>query len=275
MGRKRSQSATVELPEPGTVFLMPLGNDRFGACRVLRENAGEERKRHGEPAVLVAGSAWIGTEPPDLADPRLREILHLTHHKWQNAPNANWVSVPPPDDFRAIGILEPDEADRIYESWSSGGWSFAFQTELQWRWDHDRESVLREDAERAAEQLRQRSEAEFQRKAARGALTLAQLRDKRRFSDWKEFVPAKAISGCRLIFRETIDVLLELGAKPPEEKVLPVLQTCVERLNELDVRHEHFIETTIREELCEEFDEIAAACGLIDRKDLADEWREW
>lgn len=275
MGRKRSKSAAVALPEPGTVFLMPLGDGRFGACRVLRENAGEERKRHGEPAVLVAGSPWIGTEPPDLADPRLREILPLTHHKWQNAPNANWVSVPPPDDFRAIGVVEPDEADRIYECWSSGGWSFAFQTELQWRWDHDRESVLREDAERAAEQQRQRAEAERQRKAARGALTLSLLRNKRRFSDWKEFAPAKAISGCRLIFRETIDVLLELGEKPPDEKVLPVLQTCIERLNELDAQHEHFIETTIREELCEEFDEIAAACGLIDWKDLADEWREW
>lgn len=275
MSSRRTRSASPVLPPVGTVYLMPLGDDRFGVCRVLRENAGEERKRHGEPAVLVASSTWIGREPPDLADPRLREILSLTHHRWQNSPNANWVSMSPPDDFRAIGTLEPDENDRTYECWSSGGWSFAYQVLMQWRWEHDRENVLREDAEKQEQEARQREEAARQRKAGRAEPTLAQLRNKRRFGDWADVAPAKATSSCRKLFRETIDALRELGEKPPEESVLPILRAFIEGLNELDVKYEHFIETTIREELCEEIDEIAAACGLGDRKDLADEWREW
>lgn len=275
MARQRAKAVPVRLPTAGTVFLMPLEDGRFGACRVLRENVGEERKRHGEPAVLVAGSAWIGTSPPELADPRLREILHLTHHNWKNRPEVNWVSVPPPEDFRAIGHLEPDDLDRGYECLTSGGWGFALQALRQWRWDHDWENVLREDAEKKEREAQQREEAERQRKAALAALTLVQLRNKRRFGRWKDAVPAKATTDCRKLFRETIDALMELGPKPAERKVLPILQACVERLNELDVKHGNFIDTLTREDLCEEFDEIVIVSGLGERPDLVDEWREW
>jgi hypothetical protein len=36
-----------------------------------------------------------------------------------------------------------------------------------------------------------------------------------------------------------------------------------------------FIETTLREDICEEFEAIVPACGLGGYKDLADKWRNW
>src|SRR5207237_1114559 len=95
---------------------------------------------------------------------------------------------------------------------------------------------------------------------ALGAATLQGLRNKRRFSDWKGYAPDKAIAACRAIFRETIDRLIALGKKPAEAQVLPILEECIERLNKLDEENGPFIETTIREDLCEDFDEIAHVC---------------
>lgn len=101
------------------------------------------------------------------------------------------------------------------------------------------------------------------------------LRKKKRFADWKGYAPDKVITPCRVIFRDTIDALLALGDDPGEAAVLPILRACIESLNKLDEEYNHFIETTIREELCEEFEEVVHACGLGRHENLADRWREW
>jgi hypothetical protein len=275
MGQKRSKPATVTLPKPGDVFMMPLGDSRFGVCRVLRENSEEERKGHGAPYVLVAASPWIGSETPDLGDTRLREIQTLSHHSWKNGPNILWVSMLPPEDYRLIGTIKPSPADKRRQCSCSGGWAFAYQVLTEWRWGHDRDAVLREDAERAEKQAQEYKEFERRRREARGALTLEMLWKKRRFSDWKGYAPDNTIVACRVIFRKTVGALLALGKNPDESVMLPILQGCIEQLNQLDEENGHFIETTIREDLCEDFSEIAEACGLRDCDDLAERWRDW
>src|ERR1700722_455847 len=231
MGQKRRKPAKVLLPKPGDVFMMPLGDGRFGVCRVLRENTEEERKGHGAPYILVAASPWIGSEKPDLGDPQLRIIQELCHHSWKNDPNLLWVSMPPPEDYRLIGTIKPGPADKRRQCSGSGGWAFAYQVLTEWRWVHDRDAVLREDAEYAEKQARKYKEFERRRREARGALTLEGLRKKRRFSDWKGYAPDNAIAACRVIFRETVDALLALGKNPAESVILPILQGCIERLN--------------------------------------------
>jgi hypothetical protein len=278
MAKKQTKSAKVTLPEPGAVFLMPLEDGRYGVCRVLRENTEKERQGHGCPCILVAASPWIGPEAPDLSDPHLREIQKLTHHAWKNAPNVCWVSEPPPESFQRLGTIEPSATDKRCHCGVFGGWYFAFHVLMEWRWAHDLEAVLREDAAHAEKQAREYEEAERRRREARGALTLDGLRKKRRFADWKGYAPDKAITACRAIFRDTIDAVLALGNKPKgrnRRAIFPILQACIERLNKLDEQCDHFIETTIREDLCEEFDEVVHACGLRNLEDLADEWRAW
>jgi hypothetical protein len=261
------------LPKSGDAFLMPLEDGRFGVCRVLRENTAEERKGHGCPQILVAASPWIGTAPPDLNDPILREIHHLNHHSW-NDPNLLWVSDPPPESFQHIGTIKPTPGDKRRKCYGSGGWFFAGQLEMQWRWDHDREAVLREDREYEEQQAREYEEAEKRRREHLDKLTLASLRKKRRFTDWKDFVPARAATACRALFRETVDAIINLGAKPKKRDIRAILKQCVQRLNKLDAEYDHFIETTAVEDLCGEIDEIAHVSGLGEEY-VADRWRDW
>ena len=94
------------LPPAGAAFMMPLQDGRFTVCRVLRENTEEERQGHGCPQILVAASPWIGAAAPDLSQPELRGIHHLNHHSWDD-PNLLWVSEPPPESFRRLGVIEP------------------------------------------------------------------------------------------------------------------------------------------------------------------------
>src|SRR5688572_23128878 len=251
MVKKRSRPPQATLPNPGEVFLMPLEDGRFGVCRVLRENTEAERNAHGCRCILVASSSWIGSEAPSLDDPQVRTIQKLTHHSWKKQLNICWVSDPPPVSFQRIGVIEPTRADKHLQCMSSGGWSFAYQVLMEWRWEHDREAVLREDTECAEQRARTLQSTQ---RPTWNALTLEQLKTKRRFSKWKGHAPDKAISACRAIFRETTDALVALGTRPDQAAILVVLQQCIERLNKLDVEHEHFIETTIREDLCDDFD---------------------
>jgi hypothetical protein len=273
MGQKRTKPAQVLLPQPGDAFLMPLDDGRFGVCRMLWESTEQQATEYGAPHVLVAASSWIGTQMPDLDDPLLREIQQLTHHSWNN-PNMNRVTQPPPESFQKIGVIEPTPAEKVMRCIWSGGWSLAGQLLMQWRWDHDREAVLREDQEKAVKQAREYEEAEKRRREQLGKLTLPALRKRKRFGDWKDFAPARAVTVCRAIFLETIDALIALGVKPKKQAILTVLKNCVEKLNKLNEEHEHFIETTAVEDLCGEIDEIASAAGLRE-ENVADRWRDW
>src|SRR5689334_11227452 len=114
----------------GDVFLMPLADGRFGVCRVLQ--------RHQDPpAVFVAASPWVGTDPPDLAEPQLQAILYLTHHSWSGQRDLFQVYDPVPETFRPLGLLPPTQETFDPEAVGSAGWEhFPIQVLMQWRWDH-------------------------------------------------------------------------------------------------------------------------------------------
>jgi hypothetical protein len=278
MARKRVKSGNRRgsLPKPGDAFLVPLADGRFGLCRVLRRLPPEGQEKKGDlRKVLVAGSPWIGDEPPDLDDPRLREILEI---KYQGVESRQlyWVASPPPDSFRRLGTIEPSEEESTARGGMSGWLVFASDLLAQWRWDNDREALLREQ-KKVLERWKAHQEGAAQRhREYLESLTFESLRKKRRFVDWKSMGrPDAAIVACRKVFRETIDRLLELGPGPSEGAAIDILRGCIEQLNELDERYDGFIETGEREELCKEFDEIVHMAGLRDHGNLADNWRDW
>lgn len=276
MKRAKPVSPKTVLPSRGEAFLMPLSDGRYGVCRVIRRSDPEEEKRQDGRHALVAASSWIGEEAPDVNEPRLRDILALNHHSWDNMLEVNWVSDPVPDSFRRLGTIEPTHDEERMECVSYCGWeSFPLQVYLQWRWDNERETVLQEDARQGELREREREESAKRRQEYLDGLTLEGLKKKRRFSEWKGYPPDKAIAACRRVFHDTIDSIVELGANPKRRAILTVLRRCVERLNELNEQYDHFILTFEREDLCEEFDEIVHASGLRGYKDLADRWREW
>lgn len=265
----------IQLPAQGAAFAAPLADGRYCVCRVLLDTEGAKARELSTPYVLVAGSQWIGDEIPSAEDPALRPILHLTHHSWQGQPVVYWVDDPVPPEFVPIGTIPPTAEEMEIPCLTFASW-YAVPLDAfgQWRWDHDREALLAEEAEAKAAKLRQLKEANEQRKAALRAMTLEQLQTRPFFPRWSGSVPEKPLRASRKLMKETVRRLLELGPSPGEEERIAILKWCIESFNDLDEKQQ-FIETIEREDICEEFDLIVHVCGLGHRENLADEWREW
>jgi hypothetical protein len=154
-----------------------------------------------------------------------------------------------------------------------GGWAFGLQALRQWRWDHDREAVLREDALEKRREAEMREECGRKREAYLKSVSLSDLQ-KPPFFNWKGFRAAKIIRASEKIMADTVARLVKIGRDSPEADRLAILQQCIESFNTLDAKTQ-FIDTIEREDICEQFEVIVHACGLGHHKDLADEWREW
>jgi hypothetical protein len=261
-------------PEIGDAFLMPLPDGRFGFCHVI-DVPGKDANLLFKGKTLVELSSWVGTEAPDLNDPRLRQVLVETSHN--SGPNT-WrvvVSGAVPESFKRLGTIEPnatkEQVIAIFTRWE--GLAGAIYT--QWRWEHDREALLR-DAEAEIERFKaEQAESAEQERAKLEKMGLEALLKKRRFSQWKGDRPDRAIGACRKACREAIKALIAIGPKPTKRAVAGVVRRCVEQLNSLDEQYDGFIETGEREELCREIDEIVYVAGLRGCDGMADEWREW
>jgi hypothetical protein len=269
MARTR-KPASIPLAQvrAGDAFLAPLQDGRLCVCRVLRVEPDHSQ-------ALVAASTWIGTEPPDPADPPLRAILRPDHHAHTGEPKLAWVTEPVPASFTRLGTIPPTvkEVSLSCAAWS--GWeSFPLQVFLQWRWDHERKQVLIEDHAKAQAVKAAQTE---QRRAYQPlpARTLEELRARTPFPQWTGYVEPTALRGARRIIRETIDTLIELGPDAPEPARLDEINRCVERFNELDEDEGGFIETIEREDIGELVWEIAELVGLDDYGEELIGGRDW
>jgi hypothetical protein len=272
--RSRRAKPKADLPKPGDVYLMPLGDGRFGVARILSE-CNPEMKNRPPTIVVVATSSWIGEEPPDITDPRLREILVATQHGW-DAPQIGMAFGPVPESFRRIGTIEPSESESRIRGAGGGPWEALPQEVLmQWRWDNDRESFLRAEEVARNRWKEDRANRLKRTKEYLDDVTLDSLKKKRRFFEWAGDRPNRVIVACRKVFAEAIDAMIELGPRPKKRAVAAIVRRAVEKLNELDEQHSGFIETGERESLCNEIDEMVHAAGLRRCDGLADRWREW
>jgi hypothetical protein len=269
-----ARKTTKKIPVTGEAFAFPLGDGRYSVCRVVLDARSPEAKQWQADVSFVVGSVWIGDRIPAADDLALRPILHATHHNWRNEPSTLWVPGAPPSDFVPIGRIEPTPADLAMNRMAYGGWNhFAIHAITQWRWDHDREALLAEDAGRAQEHREQYRAQQRQRAEHLSRVTLAVLQKHRFFASWS--IPAaKAIRASRQLMTDTVTQLVELGPNASETDRVAVLRRCIERFNELDSEM-RFIETDEREDICEEFEAIVHACGLGAHENLADEWRDW
>lgn len=264
----------------GDVFLMPLANGMLSACHVLYKIDHVQHGYTGE-AWMVAGCEWTGVAPPPLDHPSLRRLLRLTHHNREQLGHAHsfsqaWLAGPVPDGFQLLGNVPPrsDEAPPLFPHQVS--WEALRANALeQWRWDHERETVLAEDAVKAAEFKARQAELERQRGEALKNMTYAQFRDQRLFPDWGEPTPRKMIAASRKLMKETAARLEALGPKPDREAARAVLRDCIVGFNRLDEENDHWIETVEREDICSHFSALAHIAGFGDEPELADEWRDW
>lgn len=266
---RRPRYREQDFPPAGTVFAAPTGDGRFAAGRVLRRGI-----HLGAQGVLIAASPWLGNELPSLKSSAIRETLFLNHHSWRNVAEVFWVHDPMPDFFVVVGELELSSKDKKASSDTLAGWqSVPIQALLQWRWDHDREALLQEEARHAAE----RAEFQRQRAAARAefmrTLTLDSLAERTWFQSWEDAEPALPLNECRSLIATLVN---ELRAAPKLtlSVVKKHLKQSVMDFNRLDEEH-HFIFTTEREDLCEVFEQIACAAKFPQVIDQIERWRDW
>jgi hypothetical protein len=257
--------------DAGDAFAVPLGDGRYSACRVLRRSTPADAPWYPN-CVLVAGSAWIGSGIPNCDDPRIREVLFLDHHQ-NNGPFLRWVKGRPPAKYKRIGSIPPtpDEHAVPWNSFTSWG-SFELHPMMQWRWDWDRESVLAEDRAEAEQEQREQKKAAKARKRFLATVKLKDLLDKSRFSDWKRLVKPRVIAKSNEILRSAIVKLIALSKRASKNDKMAILKECIYAFNALDATYE-FIETEEREDIFEEFLEIAWACGMSECVLMANEWR--
>ena len=260
-----------DFPVPGSVFSMPLADGRLGICRVLRV----QTDRKGEPQALVAASDWIGHIPPAINDPGLRRTLVLTHHSWVREPQRLWISEPPPATYIKLGTIKLSREDETVECNSYSGWeSHAIQVLAQWRWDHDRAAVLREDAREKAARDKIDAQAAFDRKRHLSRVTLSEIAERSLFPSWTDYTPKRDTRDLEKIIKNFIRNLSK-PAKPLERKfVADQLKVVVQKINELDSERQ-FIETVEREDLFDLFEEILHAGKHPDLLDIVDETRDW
>ncbi|HDR7542877.1 MULTISPECIES: hypothetical protein [Bacillus] len=90
-----------------------------------------------------------------------------------------------------------------------------------------------------------------------------------------EFFTEENISTTNTVLDTYINNLQRLGENPTEVEVMQVVKEVVIKLNELNIEHEHFIETMEREDLYEFIDTAARIAGLESEEDITEEWREW
>jgi hypothetical protein len=107
---------------------------------------------------------------------------------------------------------------------------------------------------------------------------LPTLRDKNTFESWEGFVDSRIIEESRRVYKDTIESLLGLEDNASAEERVRILERYVERFNELDKIHGHFIYTIEREDICEYFGQIADILGLEGIRecdDLPNVARDW
>jgi hypothetical protein len=260
---RKPRPLPLERVEPGDTFALLLADGRWCACRVLGKTRGNPLQ------VLVMTSAWIGDAPPDdLSDPRLTTPLILTHHHWSGVADVDWVDDPVPAEAGPLGrlALTAEESALTSSSTFSAWASHSLQALLQWRWDHDREAVLAEEARQEQYLLAAREEAEFGYRPLPPSLD--ELRRQKVYPEKDPYPSPEEVRLSRRIIRDAIDKLIALGPDAEVAEKFDVFRRAVERFNETD-----FIDTAERDYLGEILGNIGDAAGLTDYDVIA--WRDW
>jgi hypothetical protein len=264
-------------PSVGDTLAIKLRPGLWGCCRVIKIPNGHEARQYGTRAVLVVASRWVGMHRPTIEQSGLRDLLYLTHHSWTGSLEAAWVDEPPSTHFKLIGQIPPTKSETRMTSGKFNDWcGVRDQILTQWRWDNERKHLELEDQKReAAEHARITSEYE-RRTRKLTTTTLEQLVGRRFLPSWTKspMVSADTKRLSRKILRETVNELLALGVRSRRKSKIAVLQKCIEAFNTLNETLD-FIETSERDDLCEEFKLIVHACGLHKAEDIADAWRNW
>ncbi len=268
---KRPKFSEDDLPVPGTVFASPMADGRFCSGRVLRRQT-----EGGYPSALIATSPWIGNGLPSLDLSELRETLVLNHHGWENVRWHFWVSERMPSNFAILGRIEVSDEEFSADSNSYANWNaVALQVLAQWRWDNDREALLREEALKTAADAESRRRAAETRAKYLKELTLDTLVGRTWFANWEQDSDEapRHLEAARAVISTLIEEL-RTATKLTKVTAKRFLRRSVEAFNRLDSERQ-FIDTVERDDIYEAYEQIMSAARFPQLADCIDEWRDW
>lgn len=289
----------------GDVFAVPLGDERFGLCRVLAAEkplGPWDRNRRWR----VASCEWVGREneiAAALADATRMKVQKRTINAaiarafavggQKQTDLGRWdvqsIGGPPPAELRKVGVLAPSAADRkLPAERNPGAWKWVATrvlAELEFREGPDAVRARWEAAKERDRQTLEAARADDKARKARapkslvpvpaGALTLAQLGRKRPLGGWRTG-KAEWIAATREVLAALVQQLIARPARTPTP-VLAAVTRATRALNKIDAAHDHPYVTTDAEALVEALLTIGIAAG-VDEDTVAltiDEARDW
>jgi hypothetical protein len=263
--KKQNSFGDQKWPDEGAVYAFKLKDGRLGACRVLRKIS----EKDGGWCLRVAVTPWIGKSLPKLNEPALREILTLTHHAWRGGKQVYLVSEPPGRGFEYVGSLPPaDKERRLKETGLAGGWpidDFAEQVLMQWEWDHtDRCQLLANEEEQRARVDEKAERARARRIARYSKMSLADFRRGRFLPGWSHVASKQAVMATRQSIHDAIDRMIALGRNPQRKSLLAEAKRLIQQWNTLQKKHDGFMTTTERDDLCVHLEDLFVVAGLMD-----------
>jgi hypothetical protein len=263
----------MSLPEAGEVFAFAVSDGVEVLLRTLAVEAG---------AACVVMTTWSARGPLRRAKlPARFELQPLNHHGWNRPLVGAWVAQGPPAPVRALGLIAPRPSERRRvlhpKTWLSSPaktramaarvlpvsqWATLLaDVRAQWRWEHERERVVAEDARAelarggallaAVQQQRSRREA-LVRTGLRG------LKPRRFFAAWRGALPAALITRAEALMQAAIAAL---EGKTPAQAAKR-LSGLVRAFNRLDAAHGHRFGAPDAEDVMEAVGELALACGV-------------
>lgn len=264
-----------KLPEAGDVFALEVSKGHDVVLRVVA-SLGDTRC-----VVVTKHSA-----PMPKSAPRARAVFEVqphSHHSWNRPMIGGWVSEAPPREVRWLGNvpLRAEEAARVVhpQTWVKlpkktpdlaqkvlplCGWDIIVnQARAQWRWDHDREAVLAEDAKHELEKqakFKAALEQQAKKQAALQKRGVTGLAKRRFFAAWKGAVPPAMIKDAEAAMREAV---LSLEGKSATQAARRLAQ-LVRTFNKLDGRHGRSFDTADSEDIMDAISTVAFACGVPD-----------
>jgi hypothetical protein len=153
-----------------------------------------------------------------------------------------------------------------------------YAAEGEWRWDHDRDTLIAEVERDSAKKAEKRAAAERRYQERLSKLSFEQLLSEKPLPRWtgaSPYPPAEFTTAARAKLHEATRALMALGPKPRKAWVRKVLKETVEWFNEADKAADGVIETEEREDICAALEELAFAAKQRALVDEIDDWREW
>jgi hypothetical protein len=252
-----------DLPTEGAVYVMPLTDHVRAVARVLCRRPSplpaSMHGRYGSTDAIVALCDPFITEPDEDVDiSTAAKLMTGVHERWRGEIAIMKIVGFPPPDFVLLGRRAPTRAERKLDRDDLGAWvSFAEAALEEWQ----ARTNPKHTKAKQVRTLRQLGAIDVVAVAKAASAPLTQIDSK------------PLASKASRILRRAANRLTGLRGKGADDR-WSVIKACIEGFNELDAHHE-FIDTTVREELCERVALLGEAAGLRDIDDAIAEWRDW